>query len=386
MDKNQSFGFYLQQQQQQSFILLFYYYVGSLKDHIIITYPQQLTSQKPIIRSLRGEVIDPPPVWLMRQAGRYLPEYMDVRSRITNFLDLCYNPNLSAEVTIQPIKRYGLDAAIIFSDILVVPDALGQNVDFKPGLGPVLTSLRTREEVAELQVPLVTERLQPVYESISNVVSKLGPKVTMIGFAGAPWTVATYMVEGGSSKNFNLVKNWATGDPESFRELIKKLVDGTILHLIKQVEAGAEVIQIFDSWAGVLSPGEFQSWCVEPVFEIVRCLKMEFPELPIIGFPRGAGVAYQDYASGTGVDGVSVDYTVDLKWIADKVQINTAVQGNLDPHILRVGGSIMREEVSNIKNALGKAPFIFNLGHGILPDTPPANVADLVGSVRGSRG
>jgi uroporphyrinogen decarboxylase len=307
---------------------------------------------------------------------------MRIRSTVPNFLDLCYNSDLATEVTLQPITRFGLDAAIIFSDILVLPDALGQKVDFQPAVGPVLKPIRTREQIRDLRPETVEETLNPVYESISKVAAKLDHEVALIGFAGAPWTVATYMVEGGSSKGFSYIKNWATSDQEGFGELIKQLVDSTARHLMKQVEAGAEVIQIFDSWAGILSPRDFELWCVEPVAEIVRRVKADFPEIPIIGFPKGAGVSYEGYADKTGVDGVSVDYTVEPSWIAQALQSRSTVQGNLDPHILRVGGSIMIDEVQKIKKFLGNGPFIFNLGHGILPDTSPTNVSHLIEIVR----
>jgi len=309
---------------------------------------------------------------------------MSIRSTVTNFLDLCYDSNLATEVTLQPIKRFGFDAAIIFSDILVLPDALGQKVEFQPGVGPVLKPIRSRHQIAELRPVSSQETLKPVYESISKVIAKLDSDVALIGFAGAPWTLATYMVEGGSSKDFNYVKNWAIRDQEGFGELIKKLVESTTVHLLKQIEAGAEVLQIFDSWSGILSPRQFQLWCVEPVAEIVRSVRADYPEIPIIGFPKGAGVSYKGYADKTGVDGVSVDYTVSPDWIGQALQGKTTVQGNLDPHILRVGGAIMVDEVGKIKRILGNSPFIFNLGHGILPDTPPKNVSHLIELVRDS--
>ena len=308
---------------------------------------------------------------------------MSIRSTVTNFLDLCYNSDLATKITLQPIRRFGFDAAIIFSDILVLPDSLGQKVDFKPGIGPVLKPIRSKTQIGELRQASQQEILKPVYESISKVAVNLEPGVALIGFAGAPWTVATYMVEGGSSKGFNYVKSWATSDQEGFGDLIKKLVDSTIVHLTKQIEAGAEVLQIFDSWAGILSPRDFQLWCVEPVSEIVRIVKADYPEIPIIGFPKGAGLSYEGYAEKTGVDGVSVDYTVPPSWIGKALQGKTTVQGNLDPHILRVGGPSMIREVVKIRKSLGCGPFIFNLGHGILPDTPPINVSHLIELVRG---
>jgi len=318
----------------------------------------------------------------MRQAGRYLPEYMKIRNMAGNFLDLCYNPKLAAEVTLQPIKRYGFDAAIIFSDILVIPDALGQKVEFRHGVGPVLKPVTSEEEIRELNHRGFEESLKPVYEAITKVTGKLSPEVSLIGFAGAPWTVATYMVEGGPTKNFNRVKAWSTSDGNGFEGLIKYLIDSISIHLMNQVEAGAEVLQLFDSWAGVLSPTEFERWCIKPVAEITKRVKGKHPDIPIIGFPKGSGLSYKDYAQKTGVDCISVDYTVPLTWIARTLQPGAVVQGNLDPHILRQGGARLVNDVQEIKSALGKEPFVFNLGHGILPDTDPSNVEDLIELVR----
>ena len=318
----------------------------------------------------------------MRQAGRYLPEYMKTREKAGNFLDLCYNSELATEVTLQPIKRYGFDAAIIFSDILVIPDALGQKVEFRHGVGPVLKPIRSEKDIRELNHLRLEESLNPVYEAVAQVRAKLSPGVSLIGFAGAPWTVATYMVEGGSSKTFNNVKAWATGDSKGFDKLIKLLIEAITIHVMNQVGAGAEVIQLFDSWAGVLSPSEFDKWCIKPVREITERIKNKYPDVPIIGFPKGSGVNYQHYAEKTGVDCVSIDYTVPLDWIDGALQPGTVVQGNLDPHILRQGGARLVREVQDIKRALDQRPFVFNLGHGILPDTDPSNVEDLVELVR----
>ncbi len=337
---------------------------------------------KLLLRVLGSESVNPPPIWLMRQAGRYLPEYMKVREAAGDFLDLCYNPDLAAQVTMQPINRYGFDAAIIFSDILVIPDALGQKVAFSHGVGPLLNPLRSKKEILELNYRAFGETLNPVYEAISKVSAELSPEVSLIGFAGAPWTIATYMVEGGSTKNFNHVKSWSASDGGGFEELIKYLIDAITLHLINQVDAGAEVLQIFDSWAGVLSPSEFERWCVKPVAEITKRVKSKHKDIPIIGFPKGSGLSYQNYAQRTGVDCISVDYTVPLTWIANTLQPGAVIQGNLDPHILRQGGDRMVKEVQEIKTALGQGPFVFNLGHGILPDTNPSNVGKLIELVR----
>tara|TARA_B100000029_G_scaffold480826_1_gene529253 strand:+ start:13714 stop:14676 length:963 start_codon:yes stop_codon:yes gene_type:complete len=318
----------------------------------------------------------------MRQAGRYLPEYVRTRGLAGDFLDLCYNPDLATEVTLQPINRYGFDAAIIFSDILVIPDALGQKVEFSRGVGPVLKPIRTEKQIIELNYCNLGETLSPVYEAIAQVRARLSPDVSLIGFAGAPWTVATYMVEGGSSKSFNNVKAWAMDDSGGFDELMKHLIEAITLHIMGQVEAGAEVIQLFDSWAGVLSPSEFERWCIKPVREITKRIKDKYTDIPIIGFPKGSGLNYKHYPEKTGVDCVSVDYTVPLDWIDKALQPGTVVQGNLDPHILRRGGAAMVRAVQEIKDAMGHRPFVFNLGHGILPDTDPSNVGDLVELVR----
>ena len=307
---------------------------------------------------------------------------MRTRERAGTFLDLCYNPDLAAEVTLQPIKRYGFDAAIIFSDILVIPDALGQKIEFRHGVGPVLKPIRSEKEIKELNTRSFEETLNPVYEAIAQVGARLSPNVSLIGFAGAPWTVATYMVEGGSSKTFNNVKAWATDDLRGFGELINHLVEAITIHVMNQVAAGAEVIQLFDSWAGVLSPSEFDRWCIKPVREITKRIKNKYPDIPIIGFPKGSGVHYQHFAEKTGVDCVSIDYTVPLDWIDEALKSGTVVQGNLDPHILRQGGARLVKEVQDIKGALDQRPFVFNLGHGILPDTDPSNVEDLVELVR----
>ena len=307
---------------------------------------------------------------------------MQTRETAGNFLDLCYNPKLASEVTLQPIKRYGFDAAIIFSDILVIPDALGQKVEFKHGVGPVLKPIRSKRDMKALNNKAFHETLKPVYDAIAKVSTKLSSTVSLIGFAGAPWTIASYMVEGGSSKSFNNVKSLAIGDPKGFEELINCLVDSITIHVLGQVDAGAEIIQLFDSWAGVLPPSEFEKWCIKPVAEICKRVKAEYPTIPIIGFPRGSGVNYKDYAKKTGVDCISVDYTVPASWIAETLQPATVVQGNLDPYILRQGGPTMAKEVQKIKETLGKRPFVFNLGHGILPDTNPSNVTDLVELVR----
>jgi uroporphyrinogen decarboxylase len=340
------------------------------------------SDNKLLIRTLRGEVADCPPVWLMRQAGRYLPEYRELRARSGTFLDLCYTPEHACEVTLQPIRRFGFDAAILFSDILVIPDALGQKVAFKQGEGPVLEPLRSADDIDRLDRGRVIDHLAPVFETVQLLRRELPENVALIGFAGAPWTVATYMVEGGSSRDFATVKAMAYGAPDDFDRLIALLADATADYLIAQADAGAEVLQLFDSWAGVLPDMAFMRWVIEPTKRIVARIRAVHPTIPLIGFPRGAGVMYLPYAAGTGVDAVSLDTAVPLDWAAHEVQTMVAVQGNLDPILLRAGGKALADGVRRIRRTFAGGPFVFNLGHGIVPDTPPEHVAELVAVLR----
>jgi uroporphyrinogen decarboxylase len=336
-----------------------------------------------MLRSLAGEIAARPPLWLMRQAGRYLPEYREVRAQVASFLDLCYTPDLAAEVTLQPIRRYALDAAILFSDILVVPDALGQPVAFREGEGPVLDPLRSAADVARLRPEGIHDRLAPVYETVRRLSRALPSEVALIGFAGAPWTVATYMVEGGTSRSFHDVQLWAYRDPEGFAKLIDCLVEATIAYLAAQVAAGVEIVQLFDSWAGVLPEPGFKRWVVEPTRRIVDALRRQYPTLPIIGFPRGAGLLYPGYFAASGVTAVGLDTTVPLGIARDAIQTIGPVQGNLDPLLVVAGGEAMAAATREIVGALAQGPFIFNLGHGIVPETPPEHVEQLVALVRG---
>ncbi len=338
--------------------------------------------KKPFLATLGGERRDWPPFWLMRQAGRYLPEYRQVRAQGGSFLDLCYNPELAAEVTLQPIRRYAPDAAIIFSDILVVPHALGQLVDFEEGRGPVLEPVRPAT-LASLSAAGLRDHLAPVYEAIARVAQALPAEIALIGFAGGPWTVASYMVEGGTSRDFAALKGWAYADPDGFAALIDLLVEATVEHLCAQIEAGAEAVQIFESWAGILPAPGFARWCVEPVAAIVKRVKAAHPDIPVIAFPRGAGVLYQGYAEATGVDAVGLDTTVPTRWAAEVLQPDTVVQGNLDPQLLVTGGAAMAEAARAIIAELNHAPFVFNLGHGVVPETPPEHVAELAAIIRG---
>ena len=340
--------------------------------------------QKPVLRALAGEILAVPPIWLMRQAGRYLREYRALRAQAPDFLSFCLTPELAAEATLQPIRRFGFDAAIVFADILVVPHALGQRVAFREGEGPVLTALSDERDVRGLRVDSVAEVTAPVRETLRQVRMALPRTVALIGFAGAPWTVATYMVEGGASRDFSRTKAWASGNPASFAELIDRLVSATTTYLIGQAEAGAEAIQLFDSWAGVLPEPEFRRWVIEPTRRIVHAVKRRHPGLPIIGFPRGAGPLYESYAAETGIDAVSLDSAITLDWARDHLQARHAVQGNLDPQLLLAGGSAMEDATRAIIAAFREGPFVFNLGHGIVPETPPEHVAHLVELVRGT--
>ena len=321
----------------------------------------------------------------MRQAGRYLPEYRKTRARARNFLDFCLTPDLAVEATLQPIRRFGLDAAILFSDILVIPHALGQRVWFEDGIGPRLEPVRDEAALEALSAEGLRGRLAPVYETLCRLRTDLPAETALIGFAGAPWTVATYMIEGGSSKDFATAKGWAYGAPETFGRLVDLLVDAIADHLIAQVEAGAEVLQLFDSWAGVWPEPALRRWCLAPVLEIRRRVRAAHPEVPVILFPRGAGLFYETYAAEAGAEGLGLDTTVPLPWARDTLQPRVTVQGNLDPILLRTGGTAMETAVRDILDALGGGPFIFNLGHGVVPDTPPEHVAALAEQVRAWR-
>ncbi len=341
-------------------------------------------SEKKFLRALAGRSNEIPPVWLMRQAGRYLPEYRAVRAEAGSFLDLCYDPARAAEVTLQPIRRFGFDAAILFADILLIPQALGQDLRFAEGEGPRLAPVRDSTGLDALRLDGLHDHLAPVYETVSRVSEALDDKTALIGFAGAPWTVATYMVEGSGSRNYENTKTWAFGDPEGFGHLIDLLVEATIAYLSRQIDAGAEAVQLFDTWAGVLPETAFARWCIEPAHRITTELRKKYPDVSVIGFPRGAGVGLSSYAARTGVQGIGLDSTVPLDWARSVLQSHCTVQGNLDPLMLMTGGAAMRGEIRRIIDGLGAGPFIFNLGHGILPQTPPEHVAELVAAVRNS--
>ena len=347
---------------------------------------EQPAPLKPLMASLAGKVQKTPPVWLMRQAGRYLPEYREVREKAGGFLELAFNPELAAEVTLQPVRRFGMDAAILFSDILVVPLMLGQEVKFAEGEGPVLAPVRETAKIPVLTQSLFEKTVAPIAETIGRIKEGLSAEgfadTTLIGFAGAPWTIACYMVEGGSSRDYSNTKKWAYTDPEGFSRLIDEIAETTALYLERQVEAGAEVLQLFDSWAGVLDEAQFRRWVIEPARYIMRRLRLSCPDVPVIGFPRGAGRLYQDYIQNTDVTAVSLDQQVPMRWAADVLQKLKPVQGNLDPVCLLAGGDAMTASVEHILGNLSGGPFIFNLGHGILKETPPEHVEKLVGIIR----
>lgn len=345
-----------------------------------------MTSTKPFLRALQGETLTPPPFWLMRQAGRYLPEYRQTRAQAGSFLDLCYNPELAIEVTLQPLRRYHFDAAILFSDILVVPDGLGQQVAFKEGEGPVLTPIRSARDLDGLDLSGLHQRMAPIYTTIKGLSSAIPRSTALIGFSGAPWTVATYMVEGRGSKDFAQTKQLMWGQPETFTRLMDLLIEATGQYLIAQIDAGAEVIQIFDTWAGALPETEFRRWVIEPTRALVERIHNQRPGIPVIGFPRGAGILYEAYVTETKVDGVSLDSAVPLDWAAEVLQPKCTLQGNLDPILLVTGGEALDAGIDYVLKKLAKGPFIFNLGHGIIPPTPPENVARLAQRLKAFKG
>ncbi len=336
---------------------------------------------KRLLRALAGEAVWPPPIWLMRQAGRYLPEYRAIRAEVPDFVSLCTTPALAAEVTLQPLRRFGMDAAILFSDILILPWALGQDLCFAEGEGPRLPPLRDAAALARLDLARLTGAIAPVLETVRRVRAAVG-EATLIGFAGAPFTVACYMVEGEGTKDFPAARLLAWRDPALFGRLIALLTEATIRYLSAQIEAGAEAVMLFDSWAGLLPPRQFQAHVIAPTARIVAALRQRHPEVPVIGFPRMAGLMLGAYATTTGVQGVGLDTAADPAAALPVVPRQVALQGNLDPLALLAGGSGLAAETAAILAALQGRPYVFNLGHGILPATPPEHVAALVAQVR----
>ena len=339
---------------------------------------------KTILRALAGERQAVPPVWMMRQAGRYLPEYRATRAQAGDFLKLCYTPELAAEVTLQPIRRYGFDASILFADILLVPQALGADLWFVTGEGPRLSTISDAGGVAALKpVEAIHETLSPVYETVRILARELPPEVTLIGFAGAPWTVATYMIAGRGTPDQGPAHAMKAAEPEAFDALMERLTEATIEYLSAQVEAGAEVVKIFDSWAGSLTGDDFSRYALEPTKRIIAALKARHPGLPIIAFPRQAGDQYIGFARTTGADCVAIDNSVDAVWAARHVQVDGCVQGNLAPHHLVDGGAALVSETKRIVRAFSGGAHIFNLGHGITPDADPENVHRMLEAIRG---
>ena len=344
----------------------------------------QHPEKKLFIQALDGQSNKIPPLWMMRQAGRYLPEYREIRATVPTFLDFCYSPKLATEATLQPIRRFGFDAAILFSDILVVPDAFGQKVSFEQGEGPRLPPISDAAGLAALKEEIDLEKLGPVFEAIELIKSALPSETSLIGFCGAPWTVASYMIAGKGTPDQKPARLFAYENPELFQRLIDLLVRGSIDYLERQFAAGVESVQIFDSWAGVLPQNEFEKWCLKPILAIVEGLKARVPHARIIAFPRGVGSHLEAFTSHSGINALSLDTSADVNWVAREIQSKKTVQGNLDPFALIAGGRALDESVDRIKKAFDGKPYIFNLGHGILPETPIAHVEQLVARVRGA--
>jgi len=341
---------------------------------------------KPLLQVLAGQPVWPPPIWLMRQAGRYLPEYRKLRAGVPDFISLCTTPELAAEVTLQPIRRYGFDSAILFSDILIVPWALGQGLRFVEGEGPVLPPIRTEADLDALDLARLPTAIAPILETVSRVRTALTQenfsKTALLGFAGSPFTVACYMVEGSGSRDFAVTRQIAYTQPDFFARLITLLTEATITYLSAQIESGAEAIMLFDSWAGILSPALFRQHVIAPTKKIVTKLHRRHKGIPIIGFPRLAGLLLGDYVMGTGVNAVGMDTSIPPAAAAALIPAHVALQGNLDPMSLVAGGPVMHAEAISLLSAMRGRPFIFNLGHGIVPQTPPEHVADLLSVVR----
>jgi len=343
-----------------------------------------MAERKKLLRALAGEVLDTPPIWMMRQAGRYLPEYRATRAQAGDFLSLCYNSELAAEVTLQPIRRYGFDAAIMFADILLVPQALGADLWFVTGEGPRLSTITTQADFDALK-PLddINDTLSPIYETLRILSRELPSETTLIGFAGAPWTVATYMIAGRGTPDQGPAHALRGENTPLFESLLDRITEATIEYLSCQIDAGAEVVKIFDSWAGSLNRADFDKYALEPCRRITSALKARHPGVPVIGFPRGAGDKYAGFAKATGVDCVALDNGLDPTWAAAQVQVDGCVQGNLDPSHMVTGGQPLVDATRAVVQAFSGGPHIFNLGHGITPNADPENVKLMVDTVRG---
>lgn len=340
---------------------------------------------KKILRALAGETLQTPPIWMMRQAGRYLPEYRATRAEAGDFLSLCYNSDLAAEVTLQPIRRYGFDAAILFADILLLPQALGADLWFETGEGPRLSTITREEDFAVLKgIDDIHDTLAPIYETVRILSRELPKETTLIGFAGAPWTVATYMIAGRGTPDQGPAHALKAENRALFEKIIDRLTRSTVEYLAQQIEAGAEVVKLFDSWAGSLEGQDFHDFALTPAKQIIAALKARYPDVPIIAFPREAGNNYIGFAKATGADCVAVDNSVSPEWVAEHVQIHGCVQGNLKSSHMVSGGQALIDETRHVVAALSKGPHIFNLGHGITPDADPENVQIMIDTVRGS--
>jgi uroporphyrinogen decarboxylase len=344
--------------------------------------PLSSRKAKPFADVFDHRIVSPPPIWLMRQAGRYLPEYREIRATAASFLDFCYTPRLAAQATLQPITRFGFDAAILFSDILVVPDALGQKVSFESGEGPRLDPLATAADIAKLHPQIDLQKLSAVFETIDRVKAALSPHTALIGFCGAPWTIASYMIAGKGTSDQAPARLFAYQQKDLFQKLIDLLIAASIDYLSAQVKAGVEAVQIFDSWASVLPAKEFESWSLRPVKSIIDGLRARHPEIPIIAFPRGAGAHLPGFALSSGADALSLDTAVDPIWAAETIDQSIILQGNLDPLALVAGGKALETAARHILEAFRGRPHIFNLGHGILPETPIEHVEHLLKIVR----
>lgn len=341
------------------------------------------TSNRKVLDVLNGKTVSPPPIWLMRQAGRYLPEYRETRQKAGSFLDLCYSPEFATEVTLQPIRRYGFDAAILFSDILVIPDALKRNVRFSEGHGPQMDPIDA-DGIRALSAEGVLEHLKPVMETVGRLRAELPAETTLLGFCGAPWTVATYMIAGHGTPDQAPARLFAYRYPDAFQRLLDVLSDISADYLVAQIDAGADAVQIFDSWAGVLGEAEFEAYAVKPVRRIVDSVRVRRPNAKIIAFAKGAGILLKDYRQDTAADAIGLDWSVPLSFAAE-LQKDGPVQGNLDPMRVVAGGAALRDGIDAILQVLGQGPLIFNLGHGITPQADPAHVTDLVTQVRSFR-
>jgi uroporphyrinogen decarboxylase len=343
--------------------------------------PDSRSPDKPLLAVLKGERRDPPPIWMMRQAGRYLPEYRALREEKGGFLDLVYDSDAAAEITLQPLRRFRVDGAILFSDILIVPFAIGQNLSFVAGEGPRLTPPMIDARIRDLKPAM--QRLEPIYDTVRKVKAELSPETTFLGFAGSPWTVATYMVAGEGSREQAETRRLAYADPGKFHAILDLIAQVTVDYLSGQIEAGVDAVQLFDSWAGSLAPAQFERFVIARTAWIVDQLKRRHPQVPVIGFPKGAGGRLSAYARETGIDAVGLDETVDPGWAHRELPEGMPVQGNLDPLALIAGGEPLKEAVSRVLDALAGRPHIFNLGHGIQQDTPIAHVEELMALVKG---